>query len=746
MKHLLQKSLFFTDSWKWASITIDEGHRIKNEKCRVRECLNRIRCPFRLLLTGTPLQNNLHELWALLNYILPEVFKDSKIFDNGASVTEDMLNLDTCAAARSLLENHMMIRRIKADVEHSLLPKIYCTITVPLTDLQICWYKSLLRRHDDAYLALLSNFQILSILSQLRKVVNHPKQILLKRERERAKEANKVLKAEYACSEFCKPDLTLLPPPIGSDARRAEDELRSLVGETLITSCGKLRMLDRLLLRLKSQGSRCLVFSQFTETLDILEEYTNFRFGPDSYFRLDGDTHRVMREINTRTFNDPLTKSFLYLISTRAGGVGINLATADSVILYDSCWNPQVDLQAQDRAHRIGQKKQVTIFRLVSENTFEERVLAMAYRKLLLDKCVIAQQTGEEFGSAGDLTMSELINVLKCGTENIFSSAAGRGSSKTDAELDADLDAFIKSSFNSGDSAAGLVSYDIKSEDNMKTSLEEECESSETLFKKGPTVDFEAQIENASKKSVLPVEDLGIAMDLPCLVPLCQPPKIKKSGLFDPPEPGSKRPHKAPKRFTHPSRPPKAQKKARKSEDQCFECHDGGEVMECNQCPKVYHIECVGLRRVPTGVWLCPWHKCSVCSRNSSNSGGMQFRCLQCPQAYCFDCWPPHMDMVKRNPPDDFVKDYVKRGYTFPKNVLFFTCTGCDPVNFKAENKENHQFFKENAESNEKKPPNCAPTPSLAIELVPFKQTKIRENDGKTVLSPDQKVEKAICW
>eukprot|EP00854_Cymbomonas_tetramitiformis_P031070 gene31070-38972_t len=139
-----------------------------------------------------------------------------------------------------------------------------------------------------------------------------------------------------------------------------EKELRSLSGEGLMSGSGKLALLDRLLLRLRAAGSRVLLFSQWTQTLDVLEEYCNFRFGRKNevYLRLDGQTNRIARELDVRTFNAPGSTVFLYLVSTKAGGQGINLATADTVVLYDSCWNPQVDLQAQDRAHRIGQTKQ----------------------------------------------------------------------------------------------------------------------------------------------------------------------------------------------------------------------------------------------------------------------------------------------------------------------------------------------------------------------------------------------------
>jgi SNF2 family DNA or RNA helicase len=190
---------FFADCWSWATVTIDEGHRIKNEKSSLRRALNRIDSPFRLLLTGTPLQNNLHELWALLNYILPNVFKASRTFDEAARVREDVVDVDVCAAARSLLDRAMMLRRLKRDVETSLLPKVICKLFVDMTPLQLRLYKGILQRSDALHVSsMLSMPQLLATLSQLHKVVNHPKQILNFREKARLEEAKRIANNTYA--------------------------------------------------------------------------------------------------------------------------------------------------------------------------------------------------------------------------------------------------------------------------------------------------------------------------------------------------------------------------------------------------------------------------------------------------------------------------------------------------------------------------------------------------------------------
>ncbi|KAK3260468.1 hypothetical protein CYMTET_30573 [Cymbomonas tetramitiformis] len=252
-----------------------------------------------------------------------------------------------------------------------------------------------------------------------------------------------------------------------------EKELRSLSGEGLMSGSGKLALLDRLLLRLRAAGSRVLLFSQWTQTLDVLEEYCNFRFGRKNevYLRLDGQTNRIARELDVRTFNAPGSTVFLYLVSTKAGGQGINLATADTVVLYDSCWNPQVDLQAQDRAHRIGQTKQVRVFRLVTESSVEERIVARAEQKMLLDALVVKKQSEEverhlaqnlreaggtvhlpdvEITEDGDvaateqselgtgLSMRELLGMLAFGAKEIFKSDGAAGSEQR--MMAADLD------------------------------------------------------------------------------------------------------------------------------------------------------------------------------------------------------------------------------------------------------------------------------------------------------------------
>ena len=197
----------------------------------------------------------------------------------------------------------------------------------------------------------------------------------------------------------------------------------------MVDNCGKMVLLDKLLKRLKEQGSRVLIFSQMTKVLDILEDYCLWR-GYD-YRRLDGNTAHEDRQDSINAFNAPDSPIFIYMLSTRAGGLGINLMTADVVILYDSDWNPQADLQAMDRAHRIGQKKVVKVFRLITDNTVEERIIDRAEMKLRLDHVVIQQ--GRLVDSNNKLDKDQMLNMIRHGANYVFSS---KESDITDKDID----------------------------------------------------------------------------------------------------------------------------------------------------------------------------------------------------------------------------------------------------------------------------------------------------------------------
>ncbi|CAH8522821.1 unnamed protein product [Schistosoma turkestanicum] len=360
-------------------LVIDEAHRIKNEKSKLSEIVRDFRSQNRLLITGTPLQNNLHELWALLNFLMPDLFSSSEMFDDMFKTDND--HEESLVQRLHAVLKPFLLRRIKADVEKRLPPKKECKIYIGLSKMQRDLYTKILMKDIDLVNSVgnkVDRVRLLNILMQLRKCCNHP-----------------------YLFDGLEPG-----PPYTTDYH-------------LVDNCGKLMLLDKLLPKLKEQGSRVLLFCQMTRMMDILEDYCLWR--GHEYFRLDGSTPHEERQISIDEYNRPGSTKFLFMLSTRAGGLGINLATADVVIIYDSDWNPQVDLQAMDRAHRIGQTKTVRVFRLITEHTVEERIIMRAEMKLKLDNLVIQQGRLVEQKS-NQLQKGDVLDMIRHGANYIFRS------------------------------------------------------------------------------------------------------------------------------------------------------------------------------------------------------------------------------------------------------------------------------------------------------------------------------------
>ncbi|KIY45726.1 SNF2-family ATP dependent chromatin remodeling factor snf21 [Fistulina hepatica ATCC 64428] len=396
---------------KWIHMIIDEGHRMKNTQSKLAQTLTTYyHSRYRLLLTGTPLQNNLPELWSLLNFALPRIFNSVKSFDEwfntpfANSGTPDKIELNEEEALLIIRRLHkvlrpFLLRRLKKDVESELPDKLEKVIKVRMSALQSQLYKQMKKFKMIAAgqgtkgkgtngVKGLSNE-----LMQLRKICQHP----------------------YLFESV-------------------EDNINptGMIDEKIVRSSGKVELLNRILPKLFATGHRVLIFFQMTKVMDIMEDF--LRLIGVRHLRLDGGTKTEERAQFVQMFNATDSEYKVFILSTRAGGLGLNLQSADTVIIFDSDWNPHADLQAQDRAHRIGQTKAVLILRFITEKSVEEAMYQRARYKLDIDGKVIqagrfdnksTQEEQEEFlrsileadqeeenEEAGDMTDEELNQLL----------------------------------------------------------------------------------------------------------------------------------------------------------------------------------------------------------------------------------------------------------------------------------------------------------------------------------------------
>ena len=358
-------------------LIIDEAQRLKNDLGKFSKTVRKFNSKHILLLTGTPFQNNLHELWSLLNFLMPNIFNNSEEFDR-------IFNLDTATEEGQMkivkqinqLLKPFVLRRLKNEIKYKIPPKKEIFLYVGLSELQKSMYKQILSKNIDVVNGVNKDrIQLLNILMQLKKVCNHP---------------------------YLFPNIEKGPPYIE--------------GEHLVYNSMKLKILDVLLKKIHSENNnKILIFSQMTTLLNILDDYCRYR--QFAYLRMDGQTSSEDRDKRIEEFQNPNSDKWIFLISTRAGGLGINLHAANIVILYDSDWNPQVDLQAIDRAHRIGQTKPVIIYRFVCEGTVEEKIVERAAKKLKLDHLII--QKGKK--TENKATAVEMTTMLQYGADKIFS-------------------------------------------------------------------------------------------------------------------------------------------------------------------------------------------------------------------------------------------------------------------------------------------------------------------------------------
>ncbi|XP_077582608.1 chromodomain-helicase-DNA-binding protein 6 isoform X2 [Stigmatopora nigra] len=390
---------------QWRCVVIDEAHRLKNRNCKLLEGLKLMNLEHKVLLTGTPLQNSVEELFSLLNFLEPLQFPSESAFlqEFGDLKTEEQVK-----KLQAILKP-MMLRRLKDDVEKNLAPKEETIIEVELTNMQKKYYRAILEKNF-SFLSRGANQHnmpnLINTMMELRKCCNHPYLITGAEE--------KILESFRKSHSPDASDLQL---------------------QAMIQAAGKLVLIDKLLPKLLSGGHKVLVFSQMVRCLDILEDYLiQKRY---AYERIDGRVRGNLRQAAIDRFCKPDSDRFVFLLCTRAGGLGINLTAADTCIIFDSDWNPQNDLQAQARCHRIGQSKAVKVYRLITRNSYEREMFDKASLKLGLDKAVL-QDINRKGGLNGvqQLSKLELEELLKKGAYGALMDEEDEGSKFCEEDID----------------------------------------------------------------------------------------------------------------------------------------------------------------------------------------------------------------------------------------------------------------------------------------------------------------------
>lgn len=379
---------------QWVGMVVDEGQRLKNDENLLYGALTSMRIPWRLLLTGTPLQNNKRELFNLLQFI-----DTSK---NAAQLDEKYEEI----TSENISELHEMIRpyflrRVKTGptgVLKFLPPMSQIILPVSMSVVQEKLCKSIMAKNPELIRAIFANTKLKSnersslnnILMQLRKCLGHP---------------------------F-----------LYSGAVEDRDVSSEMMHQNLVSASSKLVLLEQMLPKLKERGHRVLLFSQFLGMLDIVEDFlAGIGF---MYQRLDGSMSSLEKQKRIDAFNEHGSEYFAFLLSTRAGGVGINLATADTVIILDPDFNPHQDIQALSRAHRIGQKNKVLCFQLMTKSSVEEKIMQIGRKKMALDHALIETMDRKREDDAGE----DLESILKHGAEALFNETNDKEVIKYDAE------------------------------------------------------------------------------------------------------------------------------------------------------------------------------------------------------------------------------------------------------------------------------------------------------------------------
>eukprot|EP00796_Vickermania_ingenoplastis_P009262 gene9262-6513_t len=547
---LINQDASFFVKRAFVCVVVDEAHVLKNQRTRITSTSRKLTAAFRVAVTGTPVQNDTREVWSLFGFLFPHI----------TSREQDEVEENTAAAAAACATalGHVMLRRTKGQLLLGIPPRV----DHPTTLLEPTFIQSELLSRMVSGAVESGEGSMQGHLTHQRMVCSHPLAVRIT-----------VLSSSGSSSA---PEEGAVA--VASVQKRLEAAGIPFTAEAIIDPSAKMRYLDTELPRLRAAGHRCLVFSNFTSVVDLLEAMCVLR--GYSYERLDGSCNRVERELSMHRFNNTASSCFLFLITTSAGGVGITLTGADTVILFDSNFNPQLDRQAADRAHRIGQTREVHVYRLCLQNTVEEHIRDIsAFRASLGDMIVSAGGSGA---------------AAATGRQRDSSSAAG----PTGAEIRAMFSRLLARQKEAQEEGRGQRSHTaVALEDAARCETADAERLVEELLEisrgEGPAaVRRTAGARRGGRGPGGPAKHTHFCF-------LCG----EKMHAFEP--------------LLH-----------------CLVCPKAFHAA-CVGAPR--RQQGVSAPR----QWTCPRHHCTICEKPMQADGAI-FMCVACPRAFCFDCLPAH--------------------------------------------------------------------------------------------------------
>ncbi|KAL1642624.1 hypothetical protein SLS58_005395 [Diplodia intermedia] len=694
---------WFKTAFVWRYIVLDEGHRIKNSKSNVSHALQNIRAEYRLILTGTPLQNDLHEMWCLLHWLLPDVFttKTADLFRESFHLGRGQIDTSVMDNARRILEL-LMLRRMKDSpgVDLNLPPKEEVLLYVPLTPLQRFWYLRLLTRSGEALMADLFSDARDKEKEALKQDLAEEKKIKdleevkekmsrdtpvgsdvweetremmmqsLANERQEEKKGdwtklmNLVMQLRKCCSH------PYLLPGVSPEPYVLDDHITRASGKFIVLE----KLVQDLIVK---RGKKILIFSGFTSTLDLCEDLLAMLGGDGEafrYLRFDGSTERARRNLDIRLFNERSSNYMAMLVSTRAGGLGINLTAATEAIFLDEDWNPQVTLQAEARAHRIGQTKPVTIYKLCTQGTVEEQMMGRIRKKLYLS-AKITESMRSVHGNPSTkrkrndtteddkphLNVSQLKTLVRRGAQTL-----------SHPEID----------------VTEMLSWDLDT-------VLEKCRDkpSDPQIGEDPTIDEQKWLSSMEKVETAVLDGRRIQRNPDAdhfSVPLDLNKGDRRKGKNTTVMVGSYAVSKQSMgcaeweaiptlagKDPRLADPVRAKRKPVVNQDHCQSCWDGGKIWLCSLCPRSYHEDCLtaeqkGNTRI-ANQFCCPQHVCADCGKRTSEAGGMLYRCRFCPLAFCEDC----IDFDRTQLIGDVLPELELLGFGEVRQAYYVRCHAC---------------------------------------------------------------------